>query len=381
MDRLHQGGARTRPAGNVSVLDAAARRHAASTSGPTASTGTPRIRAQLDACEDVIVNQLAPHVKAFNSYPGINLAQGNYALSQVFNGDARQGLLSRRRPREVHVGLRCAGSELWMDNWCILKGAKNRDAAYNFLNFILTPENSATDLAFHGYDTGIKASSDLLPKDTKFPTWSSSRRRGADDPRAGQVNTAQHRQVAIFDKAKAKAGSVSERPRRRGPKFALAVPAWVWYLAFFVVPLASSSCTASATSRRSTAPAARSASTGSRSTTTATCSTPAISSRCSAQTLRISLIGTALCLAHRLPVRLLAGGEGAVALARRAPRPGDRAVLDELPDPHGRLAHRAQLQRLPVALDAERSACATRRSASSTPARPCSSASSTTTCR
>jgi spermidine/putrescine transport system permease protein len=30
---------------------------------------------------------------------------------------------------------------------------------------------------------------------------------------------------------------VSEPPRRRGPKFALAVPAWVWYLAFFVVPL------------------------------------------------------------------------------------------------------------------------------------------------
>ena len=43
-----------------------------------------------------------------------------------------------------------------MDNWCILKGAKNVDAAYNFINFILTPENSATDLEFHGYDTGVK---------------------------------------------------------------------------------------------------------------------------------------------------------------------------------------------------------------------------------
>jgi spermidine/putrescine transport system permease protein len=31
---------------------------------------------------------------------------------------------------------------------------------------------------------------------------------------------------------------VSDGRRRRGPKFALALPSWVWYLAFFVVPLA-----------------------------------------------------------------------------------------------------------------------------------------------
>jgi spermidine/putrescine transport system permease protein len=30
---------------------------------------------------------------------------------------------------------------------------------------------------------------------------------------------------------------VSRRTRRRGPKFALAIPSWCWYLAFFVVPL------------------------------------------------------------------------------------------------------------------------------------------------
>ena len=50
--------------------------------------------AELDAAEDFVVNQFAPHIKAFDSYPGIALAQGNYALSQVWNGDARQGLRS-----------------------------------------------------------------------------------------------------------------------------------------------------------------------------------------------------------------------------------------------------------------------------------------------
>ena len=43
-----------------------------------------------------------------------------------------------------------------MDNWCIVEGAANVDAAYDFINFILDPENSITDLEFHGYNTGLK---------------------------------------------------------------------------------------------------------------------------------------------------------------------------------------------------------------------------------
>ena len=163
--------------------------------------------AELDACEEAIVNQLAPHIKAFNSYPGIELAQGNYVLSQVFNGDARQGLLSVDNPDKYTWGFGAPRSELWMDNWCILKGAKNRDAAYNFINFILTPENSATDLAFHGYDTGITGVRDLLPKDTKFLDMVFLSPELLKTLVTGEVNSAQDRQVAILDKAKAKAGT------------------------------------------------------------------------------------------------------------------------------------------------------------------------------
>jgi len=162
--------------------------------------------AQLDACEDMIVNQLAPHIKSFNSYPGIDLAQGNYLLSQVFNGDARQGLLSVDDPERYTFGFGAPVSELWMDNWCILKGAKNRDAAYNFLNFILTPENSATDLAFHGYDTGITGVRELLPQDIKFLDMVFLTPDLLTTLVPGEVNSAQDRQVAILDKARAKAG-------------------------------------------------------------------------------------------------------------------------------------------------------------------------------
>ena len=106
-----------------------------------------------------MVNEFAKHIKAFDSYPGINLTQGNYVLSQVWNGDARQGLLPSRTPATTRPSTRGAlgapKTELWMDNWTIVKGAKNLDAAYDFINYILDPENSAKELEFHGYNTGV----------------------------------------------------------------------------------------------------------------------------------------------------------------------------------------------------------------------------------
>jgi len=127
----------------------------------------------LKACEDFMVNQLAGHIKAFDSYPGINLAQGNYALSQAWNGDARQGLLSIAAaggdPAQYgYAAVAAPKTELWMDNWVILKGAANIDAAYNFMNYILQPDVSAKEIAFHGYNTGVLGSKEQLPKDTQF---------------------------------------------------------------------------------------------------------------------------------------------------------------------------------------------------------------------
>ena len=82
--------------------------------------------ADLDACEAFIVDEFASHIKAFDSYPGINLTSGNYILSQVWNGDARQGLLSVGDDADKYTwGLGAPVTELWMDNWCIVNGAQN----------------------------------------------------------------------------------------------------------------------------------------------------------------------------------------------------------------------------------------------------------------
>jgi spermidine/putrescine transport system substrate-binding protein len=164
--------------------------------------------ADLDAYEAFMVNELAPHVKAFDSYPGIALTQGNYALSQVWNGDARQGLLSVDDPSRYAWGLGAPVSELWMDNWCIVKDAPHPNAAYAWIDFILDPANSLTDLAFHGYNTGISGveqgarDAGLQFLEMVFFT---------DDEVAtmqpGETNTALDRQVDIYNKAKAAAGA------------------------------------------------------------------------------------------------------------------------------------------------------------------------------
>ena len=164
--------------------------------------------AHLDAFEEWAVNEMSPHIKGFNSYPGIQLTQGDFALSQVWNGDARQGLLSTDDPDRYKWGLGAPLTELWMDNWAILKDAPNPEAAYAWINHILDPEISLKDLAYHGYNTGIEGVQaaaeaagfeylDLVFFDeAQVATF-----------RAGAVNSAQQRLVEIFDKCKAAAGA------------------------------------------------------------------------------------------------------------------------------------------------------------------------------
>ena len=163
----------------------------------------------LDACAKFMVDEFAQHIKAFDSYPGVNLTSGSYALSQVWNGDARQGLIGVKEAGddiERYVwGIGSPETELWMDNWCVLKGAKNRDSAYDFINFILDPANSVKDLNFHGYNTGLKGV-DALAADIDFKDMVFFTDEQVATMRSGDVNSAQETLVKIYSDVKAKAG-------------------------------------------------------------------------------------------------------------------------------------------------------------------------------
>jgi spermidine/putrescine transport system substrate-binding protein len=113
--------------------------------------------AQLEACRAFLVEKIAPHVAAFDSYPGTNaIPQGTQVLMQAWNGDARLGLLESSEPERWQWVLPGPQTELWMDNWAIAAGAPHPEAAHAFINFSMTPENLMLNLDYIGYNVGGK---------------------------------------------------------------------------------------------------------------------------------------------------------------------------------------------------------------------------------
>jgi spermidine/putrescine transport system substrate-binding protein len=111
----------------------------------------------LDLVEKTLIDQLAPNLTAFESYPGGGpMSEGTNALLQAYNGDARQGILADGDSGKWKWVLPTEGSNLWMDNWTIVKGAEHQEAAYAFIDYVLKPDISLSELAYHGYHTGVK---------------------------------------------------------------------------------------------------------------------------------------------------------------------------------------------------------------------------------
>ena len=160
----------------------------------------------LDAAEEYLVNTLAPHVKAFDSYPSAGMTEGRYWLCQIWNGDARFGILDSE-PNTWVWRWGSPASEIWMDNWSIPAGAKNIDAAYAFIDYVLRPDVSLKQVAYVGYHTGIAGIEERARKrgmpllDLIFPPSEELAKMTA-----GEVNEAQQRHVDIMNKMKAAAG-------------------------------------------------------------------------------------------------------------------------------------------------------------------------------
>ncbi len=166
----------------------------------------------LDACEDFLVNKLATHIKAFDSYPSTALAEGQYALSAAWNGDARQAYNriadAGGNPEDWVWGLGAPATELWMDTYTIPTGAPNPEAAHAWINWLLTPEVSIKDLLYHGYHSGMKDIDKLMAElapDAPRPEMIFFTAEQVATMQTGAVNSAQDRLVEIYDKVKAKA--------------------------------------------------------------------------------------------------------------------------------------------------------------------------------
>jgi spermidine/putrescine transport system substrate-binding protein len=102
-----------------------------------------------------------PHLFGINSDYQPSMRNGDAAMSMCWTNDAAQ--LNRDMPEMIYV-LGKDGGEIWVDHYAVVKGAPNRDAAYAFLDFMLTPENNARDINAHGAPSTDSRTNALLPK-------------------------------------------------------------------------------------------------------------------------------------------------------------------------------------------------------------------------
>jgi len=169
--------------------------------------------ALIDQCEAFLVDEFAQHVKAFDSYPSTAIAEGAYAISMAWNGDARQAYYRIQDaggdPTVWKWVLGAPETELWMDTYCIAAGAPNPEAAHAWINWELIPEISIKDLQYHGYNTGMKGMSSLISElapDLEYGDMIFFTDEQVSTFRTQEITPAIDRLVDILNKMKAKAG-------------------------------------------------------------------------------------------------------------------------------------------------------------------------------
>ena len=93
--------------------------------------------ADLDACEEFMVNTLGKHIKAFDSYPSTKIAEGAYSLAVAWTGDARQAYSriadAGGTPENWKWVLPGPKTQLFMDTYAIPTGAPNPTAAHAWI--------------------------------------------------------------------------------------------------------------------------------------------------------------------------------------------------------------------------------------------------------
>ena len=106
---------------------------------------------------------LTPNVKAIVADEiKIYMANEESMVAVTFSGEAADMMYENPH---LHYVIPAEGSNLWFDNIVIPKTAQNKAGAYDFINFMLRPENAAQNAEYIGYSTPNKAAMKLLPKE------------------------------------------------------------------------------------------------------------------------------------------------------------------------------------------------------------------------
>jgi putrescine transport system substrate-binding protein len=112
------------------------------------------------------LDKIRPYIRNINSSEYIEaLANGDLCVAVGYNGDVLQ---ARDRARDANKGIEIKymvpkeGSILWFDMLAIPADAPDRDSAYAFMNYMMTPQVSADVSDFRRYATANLAAQPLV---------------------------------------------------------------------------------------------------------------------------------------------------------------------------------------------------------------------------
>ena len=111
------------------------------------------------------LKKLIPNVLVFNSdYPANPFIEGETSIGMLWNGAA---YAAQKAGAPIKIVWPKEGAILWMDSLAIPSGAKNVEAAYKMIDFLLRPENDAKIALMIGYPTPVKEAKKFLPEKFK----------------------------------------------------------------------------------------------------------------------------------------------------------------------------------------------------------------------
>jgi len=120
--------------------------------GYSINTTNPK---QIEEAKALLIKQ-KPLVKVYTSETYIEfLKSGDIWLAQGYSGDVFQVIKENKAIKYV---IPKEGSDIWVDNMCIPKGAKNKYTAEVFVNYLLRPEVGAEVSNFTWYANPNEAS-------------------------------------------------------------------------------------------------------------------------------------------------------------------------------------------------------------------------------
>ena len=124
--------------------------------------------AQLEQVRKLLL-KVRPYVDTINVLDIDDMSSGKIAMALTYSGDALRAQAARAKQNDFKVVAPEGRSEIWIDNWCISALAPDPNAAYAWINFILSPANNAREMKYHSYEVGTPASFPLVGKLAKNP--------------------------------------------------------------------------------------------------------------------------------------------------------------------------------------------------------------------